>query len=258
MCYNINVKNNIPEIKKRKFNKYKIMTITKTQKIIGSVVILVVLLALYIAFDRHSKNTEVGQVSTTVATSTDGVSVVSQGNNTYTITALPATGNVGGGVPQPIPNLSAPIVFSPSVSLTDSEKQAALQKISSLQAALRKNPADFDSWIDLGIYEKITGYYDNTIAAWQYASKLSPTDFISLGDLGDLYAYFLKDTATSEKYYNQAIKNDPTRAYLYVQLAQIEHDIENNPAKAMNTINQGLSQIPNNQQLINYKATLSQ
>jgi tetratricopeptide (TPR) repeat protein len=132
------------------------------------------------------------------------------------------------------------------------------QKVSALQATLQKNPADFDSWIDLGIYQKMAGDYNATITSWQYAGLLSPTNFVSFGDLGDLYAYFLKDTAQSEKYYAQAIKNGPTQAYLYIQLAQVEHDVEQNSAKALATVNAGLAKIPNDPSLLQYKATLSQ
>lgn len=131
------------------------------------------------------------------------------------------------------------------------------QKVSALQTALQKNPKDVDSWIGLGIYQKMAGDYNATIASWQYAGKLSPTNFISFGDLGDLSAYFLKDTASAEKYYAQAIKNGPTQAYLYIQLAQVQNDIEHDSAKAMATINAGLAKIPGDPSLLQYKAELS-
>jgi hypothetical protein len=240
------------------------MQITKTQKIVGSVILLVVLLTLYIVFDRRAKNAELNitatnQVASTTTTTTTGggVSVSAQGSGVYTIQQVPLT--EGQGVPQPMPDLSAKVVFSGiGASLTPDVKTMVEQKISALQATLLKTPTDFDSWIQLGIYQKMAGDYTATIASWQYAGKLSPTNFISFGDLGDLSAYFLKDTASAEKYYAEAIANGPTEDYLYIQLAQVEHDIELNSAKALATINAGLIKIPNDPGLLQYKAGLSQ
>ena len=239
------------------------MKITKTHKIIISIVAVIILFGLYIIFDRRSQNNSVVQnqptdlsLSTTSANTTTkeigntGVNVSGQGNFKVE--------QVGGNVPQPIPDLTAQVHFSNSVSLTPDIKTMVMQKVSALQATLLKNPADFDSWINLGIYQKMAGDFNATIISWQYAGKLAPTNFISFGDLGDLSAYFLKDTASSEKYYTQAIANGPTQAYLYIQLAQVEHDIEQNSAKALATVDLGLSKIPNDPSLLQYKAGLSQ
>ena len=238
------------------------MKITKTQKIIGGIIILVALLGLYIVFDKRAKSVENSQaiatttVDTATTTTTGGVQVNSQGTGGYTIEQVPLSEGVG--VPQPIPNLKAQVIFSADPSLTPEIKTAIQQKISGLQTLLLKNPKDFDSWINLGIYQKMAGDYNSTIASWQYAGKLSPTNFISFGDLGDLFAYFLKDTTSAEKYYNQAIANGPTQAYLYIQLAQVYHDIELDSAKALATINLGLAKIPNDPSLLQYKSSLSQ
>ena len=93
-----------------------------------------------------------------------------------------------------------------------------------------------------------------TINGAIYAAGGSPDGF---GDLGDLYAYFLRDTVSAEKYYTQAIKNGPTQTYLYIQLAQVQNDIEKNTAKALATVNAGLAKIPNDPNLLQYKAELS-
>jgi tetratricopeptide (TPR) repeat protein len=233
------------------------MTITKSQKIIGSVAIIIVLLILYVVFDRRAKNAQQADNLTTVQTiaTTTGGNLVTNGTGKYTVERVPLT--EGDVVPQPIPNLTAKITFSSSVSLTDEQKQMVQQKISALQALLVKHPVDFNSWIDLGIYQKMAGDYNATIASWQYAGKISPTNFISFGDLGDLSAYFLKDTASAEKYYKQAIANGPTQVYLYIQLAQVQNDIEKDATKALATINQGLAKIPNDPSLLQYKANLS-
>ncbi len=237
------------------------MKLTKTQKIIISIIIIGILLVLYIAFDRRSKNVPNENTNFSLSTTTTGNTTTKEIGNTGV--NISSNGDfkveqVPNNVPLPIPDLTAKVSFGPNVSMTDEQKQMVEQKVSVLQTALLKNPADFDSWINLGIYRKMTGDYQATIVAWQYAGKLSPTNYISFGDLGDLYAWFLKDTTTAEKYYKQAIANGPTQTYLYIQLAQVYHNIELNSAKALDIINQGLTKIPNDPSLLQYKAGLSQ
>src|ERR1035437_10771719 len=97
------------------------MKITKTQKIIGSIVILIILLALYIAFDRRSQNAggnpamSASTTNQTTSTTTNttvavgGTQITTQGSGGYTITQVPVTESAG--VPQPIPSMTAPVVF---------------------------------------------------------------------------------------------------------------------------------------------------
>jgi tetratricopeptide (TPR) repeat protein len=234
------------------------MQITKTHKIIISAVILVILLGIYIVFDRKSKkeqdqfkNTE--QFSTTTIPGTN-IQINTQGGG-YKIEQVPI--DEGRKIPQPIPDLARKTIFSNNSSLTVETKNVLEKKIIDLQLQLSKNPGYFEAWLDLGIYQKSAGDYEGTIISWTYASKLYPASYLPLGNLGNLYAYFLKDNGMAEVYYKQAISKGPTQPYLYTQLAEIYRDIFKDNTKALDIINQGLSQIPNDPNLLQLKASLT-
>jgi hypothetical protein len=236
------------------------MQITKTQKIIGSIIILVALLGLYIVFDSKAKNAENNQtIATTTttnltATTTGGLQITTQGTGSYTIEQVSATS--GTKLPQPVPDLTAKVIFKNDPSLTPEVKTLISGKVSALQTTLLKNPTDFDSWINLGLYQKMAGDYAAAAISWKYAGLLSPTSFVQFGNLGDLYAYYLKDNAQSEMYYKKAIVNGPTQSYLYVQLATVYRDVLKDIVKAKAVVDQGLSEVPNDPSLLQIQASL--
>lgn len=228
------------------------MNLTKTQKIIISAVVIIVLLVVYIAFDRKSKagddlkNTNTEQVSTTTNT---GITADGSG---YTIEQVPVESNV----PKPIPDLSRKVIFSNDPSLTSEVKGVINTKIASLETALKSNPSYLAAWIDLGLYHKMAGDYEGSKIYWQYATKLSPTNYVAFADLGNLYAYYLKDNAMAENYYKQAINKDTKQSYLYTQLAEVYKDVFKDMDKAKAVIEQGLNAIPNDPALLEFKANL--
>jgi tetratricopeptide (TPR) repeat protein len=239
------------------------MQLTKTHKIIISIAVLAILLGIYITYDRKSqknleqfKNTDTSQTSsaTTTATNGSGIQVNTQGTGTYTITQVPIT--EGKGVPQPIPDLSRPVVFGNSVSLTPELKLSVTAKINELQTELKKNPANLPAWLDLGIYQKTAGDYQDAVLSWKYASLLAPTDYVSLGNIGNIYAYYIKDNAQAESYYKQAITKGQTVSYLYAQLFEVYRDVIKDTVKARTILDQGLAKIPNDPNLLQLQASL--
>ena len=204
---------------------------TKVHKIISVAIFLAILTGLYF-FDRSRRQQiAIGTpTNQTIATSTNGNTIINSKGN-YTVEQVPI--NEGRGVPQPIPDLSRPIRPPGSAVVSPEAVTLATEKIKGLQTSLKKNPADFSAWLDLGMYQKMAGDYQGTVLSWQYASKLAPSDYISLGNLGDLYAYFIKDNAQAESYYKKAIANGPTQEYLYTQLVIVYRDIFKDNTKAL-------------------------
>src|SRR3989344_3944571 len=137
------------------------MQITQTHKIIISAVVIIVLLGIYIAFDRKSKrenNTvDITQPATTTATTTSSGGVQTQGTGGYTIEQVPIES--GKGVPQPVPDLNREPVLSAGAIISPEAMALAVQKIKTLQVTLKSNPANLPAWIDLGIYQKQAGDY---------------------------------------------------------------------------------------------------
>jgi len=234
------------------------MQLTNTHKIIISIVIVIVLLTIYIFFDGKSPGQDQlireNQISTSTAIGSNNIGITSEGGG-YKIEQVPIT--EGKGVPKPMPDLSRPVFFDISISLTPEIKTMITERITGMQTELKKNASNFSAWLDLGTYQKMGGDYAGTILSWEYASRLAPADYISLGNLGNLYAYFLKDSAKAETYYKQAIARGPMQAYLYVQLAEVYRDINKDSTKALAIINTGLSKIPNNPDLLQLKSSLT-
>lgn len=234
------------------------MDFTKKQKLITSALTIIILLGVYIAFDSRPVNTEVKNtemISTSTSIDSSG-KIKIEGTGSYTIREVPVDVDVVEDVPKPIPDLNRVSVASSGATVLPEVKLAAAEKIKTLQAKLKENPAYVEAWIDLGIYQKMAGDYDGAVISWKYASKLSPTDYVSLGNLGNLYAYFLKDNAQAEVYYKQAISKGSTQVYLYTQLAEVYRDIFKDLDKALAIVTQGLSKIPNDPNLLDLQYSL--
>jgi hypothetical protein len=233
------------------------MEMNRNRKIAISTVVVLVLFSAYVVYDRKFKNVSTGnnnEISTTTSTTSGTKITTSETGAGYTIEQVPVNGS--GGVPKPIPDLNRPVTSNTSVRVSTEAIVRATQEILPLQTTLKKNPADFNSWLNLGMYQKMAGDYIGASISWQYASKLAPTDFISLSDLGNLYAYYLNDKVKGEAYYKAAIVNGPTQGNIYIQLAEVYRDLFGDKNKALAIINQGLVKIPNDQVLLQFKQSL--
>ncbi len=234
---------------------------TKIHKIVISIIIATILFGTYIYFDRKSKeqnqptNTNISTSTGETATTTiSGTQIKTKGSGGYTIEQVSV--NKEKEVPQPIPDLNRVSVTSKGAMVTPEAKASADLKIKSLQVGLQKNTRDFNSWLELGSYQKLAGDYEGAVISWQYAGKLLPMSYIPFGNLGDLYAYYLKDNGQAEIYYKEALKKGPTQSYLYTQLAEVYRDLFRDLNKARAIVEEGLSKIPNDPNLLELKASL--
>lgn len=230
------------------------MEITKRNKIIIGIVTVIILLAIYIVMDkslRLSTNVKDDSVATTTQNNSG---VLTQGTGDYKIEQVSLTSNKPSIA---IPDLNRKLVLYSGAIVAPEAKAEAIDHIVFLQTRLKKDNKDFPAWIDLGIYQKQAGDYEGAIISWKYASAIAPSDFISLANLGNLYAYFIKDNGMAEVYYRKAINNGPNQSYLYSQLYEIYRDIFNDSSKAKAIINEGLSKIPNDPILVQLKNSLN-
>ncbi len=224
--------------------------IRKNNILIGILVIGIIIL-VWVAVARRS-----GQVATVPQAQNSSTTVTSLESTTtpnYTVTQVPAQGTT---IPQPVPDLTHGVTFSASAPLTPDVQTLLNQKVSTLEATLKKDPTNVAGWIQLGIYQKMAGDFTGTVTSWKYAVRLAPTDHVPLGDLADLYGYYLHDNTLAEQYYIQAITQGPTQAYLYVQYATFCHDVLKDTTKAQMVITQGLVKIPNDSALLQFQANL--
>lgn len=234
------------------------MEITKNKKILITVVILIIFgLFFYIKFLKNSNisNGEEGGISTntnnTISTSTIK-NINPNGGQGYTIERVPITT----GQKIKAPSLDRAIIFATTSNYTQEVKDIYIGKINSLKDQIKSNPNTLLPWIDLGSYYKAIGDYQGALDAWSYVSKAAPTDFISRGNIGNLYAYYLKDNAMAEVYYKDAISKNPKQTYLYIQLAEVYRDVFKDTIKAISILDQGLKSMPNDEALVSFKSTL--
>lgn len=236
------------------------MEISKKYKIIISIVfVLAITFGVYLVYKKSQINkigkTDNNTSKTATTTNIGGVEISSEGSGNYKVERVPV--NEGRNVlPQPIPDLSKSLVFGVNVSLSDEAKKILSTKVSDLQVQLKNDPTYVTGWIDLGVYRKMAGDYTGALTSWTYATKLAPDDYISYGNIGDLYAYYIKDNAMAEVSYKKAISNAPDQVYLYVQLATVYRDVFGDMDKAKEIIDQGLKVSPKSKTLLEFKSSI--
>lgn len=193
---------------------------TNTKKII--LIIVIILLAVgvgyYIYRDLNVKHSVSNTVGNLVSDKTETEKLVSA----------------------PVPNLDRKIPAGTSQSVTD--------KINDLSAKLKENNNLFSYWLELGIYRKSAKDYDGAIEAWEYASVLNPGSSVPFNNIGDLYAYFIKDSAKAEEYLLKAIETEPHYAYGYYKMAEVYIEVIKDTGKAKNILREGIKANPNTSQ----------
>ena len=130
-------------------------------------------------------------------------------------------------------------------SSTDSATiQRSSEKIKELISSLKSDPANMENWLVLGVYRKILGDYAGAIDVWNYVGVISPTNSTSFNNLGELYAYQLKDNAKAEENYQKAIVNDPSAIYIYRNFFDFYRYFAKDTAKARAILEQGIAANP--------------
>ncbi|MFZ2523052.1 MAG: hypothetical protein WAW92_01565, partial [Minisyncoccia bacterium] len=153
-------------------------------------------------------------------------------------------------------DINKQIVFNAKLNLSDDQKKFITDKIISQSAILKNDMASMQPWMDLGIYYKISGDYSGAAEIWKFVSEYAPQDFVSLGNLGDLYGYYLNDKILSETYYKKAITVNPKMAYLYTQLSSVYKYVFKDMDKAKAIIDEGLKANPDDPALTEFRKAL--
>lgn len=227
------------------FLLYKnVLKCTAMKKIIIIIATVLVFIGAYFLFDRRDSR-EVNPISINSSSSP----VIIGGNSDYTIEQLPDAASIG------IPDLNRKVVFNDK-NIDENTRKLINQNILSIQTSLKKDNTQLDKWLELGRYYKMAGDFTGASISWTYVSKVAPSDYVSLGNLGDLYSYYIKDKNKGEEYYKSAISNAPTQSYLYVQLASVYKDVFKDTIKAREIIDLGLTRIPNDKALLSAKSSI--
>lgn len=126
-----------------------------------------------------------------------------------------------------------------------------ISQIKETSATLKNNTGYFDGWIMLGSLRKMAGDYEGARDAWEYASAISPSNYVSFGNLGDLYQYYLKDYPRAEKNMLTSVKNKVDNIAGYRNLYNLyTQSYKKKISEAPKILLLGLSKNPNNLDLI--------
>jgi len=131
-----------------------------------------------------------------------------------------------------------------SADLPEDARKIAVENIEKLIVELKQNPNSFDLWLKLAIYRKMLGDYEGAREIWEYTSKMAPNDAISFNNLGDLYAYYLKDSAKAEENFLKALKNGPDQVYVYRNVHDFYLNVMKDKAKAKKILEDGIKANP--------------
>ncbi|MFH1402204.1 MAG: hypothetical protein ABIG87_01090 [Patescibacteria group bacterium] len=192
-----------------------------------------------------------------VATSTsliNGVSLGLEGDNEVVIKTinedLPQISQEEQQKPEiikPVPDLDREIVFGDDFS--EEAQQIMIDKMETTSQELKNDPTDFSNWLYLGLDRKAIGDYKGAKLAWEYAKLLDSYNFVVRGNLGDLYAYYLRDNKKAEENYLKALELDPSQVYLYYKTAEFYRDFLEDIQKAREIVQKGLDLSPNSAEL---------
>ena len=151
-----------------------------------------------------------------------------------------------------VPDLNRPIPEESSIPTTiRADIEARIRgDINSLKA----DANNLTAWIDLGLQRKALHDYEGARQAWEYASIIRPKNSLSFGNLGDLYAYYIKDSVKAEQNFLTAIENDKNLIYLYFQASDFYRDVLKDLTKARAILKEGAKNIPSEAENFN-KAT---
>lgn len=142
----------------------------------------------------------------------------------------------------PLPNLNREIKITAEMS--EDAKKIVTARIQDLSSQLKKDGDNLENWLVLGVYRKTIGDYEGAKEVWEYASAIRPQNSISFNNLGELYAYYLKDNVKAEKNYAKATENDPSAIYIYRNFFYFYRYVTKDPAKARVILEKGIAANP--------------
>ncbi|MGB2580666.1 MAG: tetratricopeptide repeat protein [Minisyncoccia bacterium] len=116
-----------------------------------------------------------------------------------------------------------PLVRSTDFSntLTPKIKKIIISNLERNIEAIKKNPNDVVSWIDLGTQRKQLGDYEGARDVLEYAKLLESGNLVVWHNLGDLYHFYLKDYKKSEENWKKTIALKPDYVLGYYGLYEL-------------------------------------
>ena len=192
------------------------MTSNKNRILPLSLLVLVLVGIVYYAYRKERGFRVTDSDNDAVATSTKtleiapGIFAEVEGNAVPTITVVPVEDSL------PMPNLEGPVV-TPTAMDTQTG-QRIVNHIKNLTVLLRADPSSYNTWNDLGIYRKMLNDYKGAEEIWVYLIDAVPTVATAHINLGNLYAYYIRDNKKAEVHFLKAVELAPRWTEGYIRL----------------------------------------
>lgn len=135
--------------------------------------------------------------------------------------------------------LARPVLVK--IAISESSKKSALAKIEELTKLIGENYDYANAWYDLGAYRMVIGDYEGAIDAYKFVNLIRTGDYVSYGNLGDIYGFYLKNYPLAEESFLKAIKNNSAYVLGYTELAKLyENSFSDGQNKAENLLLSGI------------------
>lgn len=164
--------------------------------------------------------------------------IVVEGEGSYKIKKIDMPKNSDNFDKITAPDLGKSVERLPAVD--EVTYQVYSQKLKEVTERLKSNKYSLEDWLILGIYRKTLGDYKEAEKIWTYAGLAWPQNSTSFQNLGELYAYYLKDNQKAEQNYKKAIENGPEQIYIYRNFADFYRYVLKDTAKAKAILEQGI------------------
>ncbi len=111
--------------------------------------------------------------------------------------------------------------FAKPDGLPDEQFQAKITELSALQKRAQDNLDDADRWFDFGSAKEFLNDHEGAASAWERSFELQPLNFVTAGNLGNVYQYFIKNWQKADFYYHKALEVRPDYTLAYQGLADL-------------------------------------
>lgn len=112
-----------------------------------------------------------------------------------------------------------------TAELLPAMEKLAREKIANA-ASMIVDDYNYDTpWLELGAYRKIIGDYEGAIQAWLFLSEIRPNAFVPLHNIGDIYAFTLKNYNKGEQYLLGSLELNEGNIQGYTALASLYNNV---------------------------------
>lgn len=201
------------------------LTARKLVIIISVTVLLAVIYSVYFFID---KDTPISDSDGSISSTSLGQAGLSQESDQPILasSSSPILSESSPSLPfyagQPIENLGNDPIIKQFPAENVERQKKFLREATLL---LRQRPDDFDAWIAVGVHKKFFNNFQGARDAWEYAKLLKPEVVLPYLNLGNLYAYHIRDLVKAESNFSAASQRDPNNIFgSYSSLADFYRD----------------------------------